>query len=195
MKEAAVSLLTNVINAIVSPSKEDFNDFFKILSFQQIDKGTKLIEKGTFVDRLHFISEGYIKYEYEDVSKKRVIHMAGNGVFASDFFSYYSSQQAITDVISITPCQLLRVDKIHLEKLYRENNTWANFGRKIAENALVNQIMERIKIQTLSPEERYTNLLVSNPELLKVVKLGDLAEMLGITQETLSRIRKRLSQA
>ena len=48
-----------------------------------------------------------------------------------------------------------------------------------------------ISLQTQSAEDRYKNLLISQPDTLQRISLGHIASYLGINQETLSRIRKK----
>jgi len=64
-------------------------------------------------------------------------------------------------------------------------------GRKIAEELCI-ILEERItSLHTESAEERYQSLVTNHPHLLQRLSLGHIASYLGITQETLSRIRKR----
>lgn len=192
MKENAIEKLIQLIKASISFTNRELEEFLSLLNYQEVKKNSVLIASGKACNKIYFLSNGYVKYQLNHGAQKKVIHIAGNGVFVSDFFSYYSDHHAITDIYTITDAQLFVASKNDLEKLYSENIVWANFGRKMSENAVVDQIMERINIQTLSAEQRYIRILKSNPELFKVIKLGDLAEILGVTQETLSRIRGRL---
>lgn len=192
MKENQLEDLIQFLEDFVQPSEEELTPFLALLSFHEIPKHTRLIRAGYVCERMYFVSNGFVKYVLSEEKHPKVIHIAGKGDLISDFFSYYSGMPAITDVYAITACHLLSVEKSGLEKLYQTHKIWEYFGRRVAEQAVVRQVMERIKIQTLSPEERYLDMINNKPDLLQVVKLGDLAQMLGISQETLSRIRKRL---
>ena len=124
--------------------------------------------------------------------KETVVHIAGKGDLVTDFYSYFSSQPALSDIYSITDCQLAWTKKSELEDLYGRYQVWEKFGRLVAEQAAVRQIQERIKLQTQTKEQIYLKLISEKPYLLQHVKLGDLAQTLGVTQETLSRIRRRI---
>lgn len=78
-----------------------------------------------------------------------------------------------------------------LNQLYKTHPELNLIGRKIAEE-LCEILEERItSLHIESAEERYQSLIKMHPEILQRVSLGQIASHLGITQETLSRIRKR----
>jgi len=192
MRTKAVKNFINFLNRTTKIPPEEYDHFISLLDYVEIEKNEKFIASGKNCHEMYFLSEGFVKYELNQPNQLKVIHISGGGAFISDFYSYFSGQPAITDVYTITASKFLVASRASIEQLYAQSITWANFGRKHAENALVNQIMERIRLQTLSPEERYIQILNAQPELFEVIKLGDLAQVLGITQETLSRIRRRL---
>lgn len=192
MKELFIDDFISYLNGFGQKSQSEMNQFLDIVTFHEILPGHRLIRAGQVCDKMYFVGKGFLKYVLEKKNTPTVIHIAAQGDLITDFFSFYSSMPAISDVFSITPCSLFSVEKTKLEKLYESSKVWEHFGRKVAEDAIVQHIMERIKIQIQSPEERYLDIIESKSELLKNVKLGDLAQTLGISQETLSRIRKRI---
>ncbi len=194
MHQETGSEFANYLLQFSNPSEEELSQFLKITLSLPLQKGQRIISAGQVCSKMYFVLEGFLKYELVADGQPTVIHIASGGDLVADFFSYYSSLPAITNVVAITDCRLVVVEKSALENLYHASKTWERFGRKIAEQAIVRQIMERIKIQTQSPQDRYVELLNSRPDLLATVKLGDLSQVLGITQETLSRIRGRLKK-
>ena len=78
-----------------------------------------------------------------------------------------------------------------MDFLYAHIPAWEEFGRKIWEATSVRMIDQIINFQTLSAEERYVEFM-SNPEFLKKIPVKQLAAILGITPNALSRIRKNI---
>lgn len=183
---------TEFLKSYICPTANELAQFLQIVSSQKTPKGKKLVKAGRICTKMCFLTSGFIKYTLIEKNKSTVIHIASKGKIISDFFSFYSGLPALTDIDTITDCDLITVEKKDLEQLYNSSKIWEHFGRKVAEQAVVQQILNRIHIQTLSPEERYLDIINSNPELLQVIKLGDLSQALGIRQETLSRIRNRI---
>jgi CRP-like cAMP-binding protein len=183
--------LSEYLCTIVKPTEEELKAFFQIVSFQKMDKNKRLFSVNGFCDKIFFIINGFVKYLMPFHEKEIVVHISSKGDLVTDFFSYFTSKPSTTSAYTITECTLAVAKKSDLENLYAQYKVWERFGRLVAEQAAVNQIVERIKFQTQSKEELYSNLILENPELLQHVKLGDLAQTLGITQETLSRIRNQ----
>lgn len=78
-----------------------------------------------------------------------------------------------------------------LNELYKKYNDLNTIGRKMAEEYCV-ILEERImSLQTETAEQRYNSLLKYQPDATQRISLGHIASYLGITQETLSRIRKK----
>ena len=70
---------------------------------------------------------------------------------------------------------------------------WRELSLRIAERELAHKIDKELRIRTLTPEQRYTELVRSNSYLVHRVPQYHLASYLGIAPETLSRIRARMS--
>lgn len=187
-------ILSSYLQSVINPSEEELTAFLKLVNYKTVEKNNRIIKIGNRCDVIYFVIDGFLKYVMNVDGKEIVIHFAAPGNLVSDFYSYYSAQPAITDVFTITDCQLAYVKRKELEVLYDSYKVWEKFGRLVAEKAALKLIFEKIKLQTQSPEEMYTNIISKNPQLLQHIKLGDLAQSLGITQETLSRIRKRIAE-
>ncbi|MEM6805650.1 MAG: Crp/Fnr family transcriptional regulator [Bacteroidota bacterium] len=186
-------ILINYLTSLVKTSETELAAFLKIVSFQDVEKGKCIIQQKNSCNRMYFVLEGFLKYVLPIKEKALVVHIATVGDLVTDFYAYYSSKPSTTSVYTLSDCSLAYVKKEELEELYANFKVWEKFGRLVAEEAAVKQVMERIKLQTMSTEEIYLDFIQRKPELLQHVKLGDLAQTFGVSQETLSRIRRRIS--
>ena len=86
---------------------------------------------------------------------------------------------------------LIAIKNSSLEKLYKKYHTFERIGRLMVTESLI-RLQERvIALQFYSAKERYELLLQQNPEIIKKVALTHIASYLGITLETLSRVRSQ----
>jgi CRP-like cAMP-binding protein len=185
--------LTAFILNFVQPTVDELKNFLEFIQEENYPKGKKIIKAGLVSDKIFFVKKGLLKYVIaDDNNKEKAKHIATDNDLVADFFSFYSGYPAITSVETLTDCELLFIEKKDLSSLYNNYKIWERFGRLVAENAMLEQIMEKLNFQTKSPEQRYTELIAKKPVLLQEVNLGIIAECLGITQETLSRIRARI---
>ncbi len=127
MRENATKKLIQFLRTSISFTIKELDEFLSLLDYQEVQKNSHLIASGKTCNKIYFLSGGYVKYQLNHGTLRKVIHIAGNGVFVSDFFSYYSDYPAITDIYTITDSQLFVASKKDLEKLYNENIVWANF--------------------------------------------------------------------
>src|SRR5688500_19133597 len=109
----------------------------------------------------------------------------------TDMLGYYTTGRAQFFVEALDDSLLYRISKTDLEKLYQRQPEYSEFGRKFAEEALTMLMQRTLSLHTKSAEERYAELL-QIPDLIQRVPLKYLATYLGITDTSLSRIRKKI---
>ena len=88
--------------------------------------------------------------------------------------------------------KVLVLNKINLEKLYSRYHKIDRVGRLIAEKIAIYYEQHLLSILNQTAEERYRNLLDNNPVFIQRIPLQYIASYLGITQETLSRVRQKV---
>lgn len=92
-------------------------------------------------------------------------------------------------MVVIADCKLVSISYQALQGLYEKDYLWNKLGRLITEHYYVEYRERILSLQSMSAPERYDELLEKQPDILSRVKLGHIASYLGVTQETLSRLR------
>jgi CRP-like cAMP-binding protein len=185
--------LTAFILKFIQPTEEELDIFLSFIREEESSKGKMIIKTGIACEKIYFVKKGILKYTMpHENDKVKTTHIATENDLVSDFFSFYSGYPGITNVETLTDCELLYICKKDLTTLYDQYKIWERFGRFVAEAAVMEQMIEKINFQTKSPEQRYKELIAQKPGILQEINLGIIAEYLGITQETLSRIRARI---
>ncbi|RZL58163.1 MAG: hypothetical protein EOO93_17020 [Pedobacter sp.] len=82
-----------------------------------------------------------------------------------------------------------------MQQLYLTGAKFERFGRLIAEDLFINIGRSRNELASLSAETRYLNLINTYPNILKRIQIQHIATFLGIHPQSLSRIRRNISQA
>src|SRR5690606_22475240 len=107
-----------------------------------------------------------------------------------DVTSYVDGERGDADIVLRVHRSLDRRDLVELKQVFREDSDVTNWASKIAEKELLNIEHRVISRELLSAKQRYNDLIKNRPGLLKRVPVKHIASYLGITQVSLSRIRR-----
>jgi CRP-like cAMP-binding protein len=184
--------LKRYVDTFVQPTEKEWQYFVSLVKKEAVSKGKNIVKAGSRNDKMYFVNSGILRYIISQPGKEKTIALAMENDLVTDFFSFYSGLPSITTVQALTEAELYFLTIADLEQLYQSAATWERFGRLLAQKGLLEQIMEKLDLQTKTAEQRYKELIVKKPNLLEEVTLGVLASCLNITQETLSRIRSRI---
>ena len=159
---------------------------------RKVKKGEYLIQPGWRAHFLAFINQGTFRVFYLNHKEEEVTTwFSFQGMFVTDLLCFYQNVPAVFYVEAIEDSEVVCLQKESLERLYLAHPAYREFGRKFAETGMV-MVMERMmSLQTKSAEQRYQELL-AHPVFLQKIPLKYLASYLGITDTSLSRIRKNI---
>ncbi len=159
-----------------------------------LKKNEFLIQPGQRTTFLSYINKGSFRvYFYNDNADEITTWFSFQNYFVTDLLAYYKGTPATYYVEAIEDSEIFIAQKHDLEALYRVHADSREFGRKFAENGMV-MLMERmVTLQTKSATDRYLELL-EQPQFMEKIPLKYLASFLGITDTSLSRIRKNLAE-
>ncbi len=117
------------------------------------------------------------------------IDLCYNGDFFGDYMSFLSRQASPLQVVTFEPTSLFRISKDNFDKLILNSEVGEKICRFAAEGLFIHKQMQQIDIITKTATERYIDLLTKQPEIFKTTPLKYIASYLGITPQSLSRIR------
>ena len=159
---------------------------------KMIKRKEHLIRPGQNSSFLAFIIQGTFRvYFYSENGIEITVWFSFAGMMITDMLAFYTETRASFYVQAVEESEIRIILKSQLYKLYQSNPEYQEFGRKYAENAFINVGQRMLSFQTKSAEERYKELL-QNPKYMQKIPLKYLASYLGVTDTSLSRIRKNL---
>ncbi len=109
--------------------------------------------------------------------------------FFGDDLSLLSGKTSPIEIVSLEACHVLRINKSNIEIL-KKTPLGSLLFLAGEQNSFSDKQNQQIESMTLTAEERYNKLLKNNPEILQRVSQKHIASYLGITPQSLSRIRK-----
>jgi len=156
-----------------------------------VQKGDYFLRAGRYSDRLGFVQSGVLR-EYVVRDEKEITKwISTQGYFAVDIASFVFQQPARWNLQALTDVELYVISSEDYKRIHTVLPRWAELEKLFIAKCFT-VLEERIITHlSMSAEERYQQLFNFNQELFNQVPLQYLASMLGMTAETLSRLRKK----
>lgn len=178
----------------ISPINDlDWQLFIKKLIPKSFKKGELFIKGGQLSNQIGFLNKGIARVYYVIDGKEftSYFNTSNRNIFVCSFASFLSRKPSFENVHFLEDSELLILDYEALQELYDKSPNIQQLGRLMAENNYVLS-MERIYSLQHSPAiDRYNNMLKIYPGLMNQIPHHYIASYLGITPESLSRIRKK----
>ncbi len=165
-------------------------------------KGDIINKEGEVFRNIYFINSGIVRSYFID-SKGRdftwYIHYSGDkanlkNLFVVDYASFIKQEPSKLFFEVIEDTELFSIDFNSIQKLYNLSAKWQEFGRLMADEGYYHIHHRTMSLLTENAKTRYKRLLKENPNLLQIVPQYYIASYLGITPQSLSRIRKEYSK-
>jgi CRP-like cAMP-binding protein len=155
-------------------------------------KGDHLVTEGKLCRYLYFIERGALRGYYNLDGKEITYWFGFEGDFVTSFHSFITHQPAVENVQLLEDTVVWAISKESLSSLLNEYHEVERLVRIIYEKYYLRLEERFVNAQFKSASERYKELLLQAPHFIERVPLGFIASYLGISQETLSRVRSKL---
>ena len=156
----------------------------------------KIIEKGKFLHRpkrvcneTYFIKSGLLRIFYKKGDKEITDNFSAENEWITSIYSFMKNVSDNCYIEALEKSELISINIEDLEKCFQDFPEMERFGRILISNYFVQQSERIISLQFHTAKERYQYFYKTSRNKLSRVPLGMLASHLGMTQETLSRVR------
>ena len=157
-----------------------------------IKKKKDLLRYGDVCMHIDFIVKGCLRSYYVDEKGiEHIYQIRMDNSWISDLESFFSRKPSKYYIEALEDTQLLRITQEDLDKLYEEIPSLERYFRILFQKAYVNSLKRLSSTMWEPAVDRYENLIKKHPDMFQRVPLVYIASYLGITPESLSRIRKQ----
>ena len=181
-----------VVTKLAPLSEEGRSALAGIAKRKEHPKGHILVRPETVCNNLYFIEKGLTRTFYIKYGREVTDWLSLENTFACSIVSFITRKPDIRIIELLEPSVLWAFSYEELEDLYSRYHELEHLGRAILKYGMV-QMQERFdSIHFSNALERYQSLIQDHPALVQRVPLGIIASYLGMSQETLSRIRAQI---
>lgn len=191
MDTSATSLLIQKIRAIHPVNDNSISLLLGNMKRILLRKNDWLLKEGQVCKQVFYVNQGLVKTYYNKEGKDINLGFTMENNFLTNLRSLRSGEPSDSNIRAMEASDIFAIDRDSLLSLYQNANDIAQFGRSLLELLLAEQEDQNNMFRLQTPAERYHHIEKYNPALLQRVSQTQLASWLGLSRETLSRIRKQ----
>jgi CRP-like cAMP-binding protein len=188
-------LLLKNVSRHISLTEEENKLFTSLLSIKRLRKRQYLLQAGDVCHTENFVASGLLRaYTIDDQHNEHVLMFAMEDWWISDLYSFLTAQPSSMNIEAMEDSEIICIERQALESLYQQVPKFERLMRILFQNAFVAQQQRILSGISQTTEERYSTFIKKYPTLEQRVPQTQIASYLGMTPETLSRIRKQWSR-
>lgn len=183
--------LADLLKAYVPFTHDELNEILSHFTKEDVPKNELLVREGQICRKLYFVEKGIGRSYYLKEDGKEVTQwFFGQGVFMSSVDSFFNRSQSYYYLEVLEDSILFSITLDRIDLLLSRYHKMETLVRLISIDMLTKVVSKLNAIQFQTARERYDYMISEFPDISYRVPLGHIASYLGMTQETLSRIRK-----
>ncbi|WP_350285000.1 Crp/Fnr family transcriptional regulator [uncultured Croceitalea sp.] len=176
-------------------SEQEVNEVSNHLTKVNCKKGELVIQQGELVSCKYYIHSGCLRsFFIDEQGKEHTLQFAIKGWWISDYPGYFQSKPAIMNIECIQDSILIKMTKTSRDHLFSNFPKLESFFRLKFENTIASFQKRTIASLSYTAKEKYIQFVNTYAEIEQNVKNYHIASYLGITKESLSRIRRDIAQ-
>lgn len=164
-------------------------DFMEYSNIRKLEKGEVVVREGQYSKKAYFILQGCSRSYYMKDGKDVSDWFAFEGEFVSPIVSFFSDKPNPHYIEFLEDSLVIEFNKETMDVLSKKYRNFEQIITSTVTETMLNLCERLYYTQFTKAEERYEHLLSIHPDITNRISLTHIASYLGITLETLSRIR------
>jgi len=184
--------LRNYFSDTLPFTARELDLLYQFFEAKNIKKKTHLLESGHVCNFIAFIASGTIRHFHIKDGIEKTCDISFENSWVTDFHSFTHRIPGVMNLQALEDSTVLSISAEKLTALYRFSPRYESFGRLMAEQVALRATTIAMSLSAEKPEERFLKLLENRPDLFQRVPQKYIANFLGVSPESLSRIQKRI---
>jgi len=188
-------LIRNILKRNIHLTPDEIKILQSKFTYKHFRKHQYILQQGELSRVESFIVNGLTRtYEVDEKGQEHILQFGMEDWWIGDMYSFLSGKPSAFNIDCLEDTEVLQITKSNLEQLYGEVPKMNQYFRLLLEKALISTNQRIIASLRKTAAERYLEFLEKYPFINQRVSNHQIASFLGITPQSLSRVRKDLSR-
>lgn len=175
-------------------NQEDLKSIFEAHKKVIFKKGQKILEAGNTANEYFVLESGVMRsYVIDYAGKDMTTHFFSKNELIVDVSSLFQRVPSEENIEALTNCVCWQVDYQDFQKLFHSIHGFSEWGKAWMSSNMFEYKKRLVSLIANSATERYHDLMKTKPQVIRNAPLKHIASYLGVTDSSLSRIRKETS--
>ena len=187
--------MQNLIEAIkhyVSLNDNDIQLIKKLFEIKELRKNESFLQPGLICDNFAYIKKGLLRHSIYDDGEEKTIYFSSENDFVCDYESFISREVSKKVITAMEDTTIACISYDNMQIFYNDVHSGERFGRLYLEETFIKVVNHIISSHTDSAEQRYQNFHTSYRHIEQRIPQYYIASFVGVTPQSLSRIRRNM---
>lgn len=172
-------------------SAQEVDSIIALFTYRTIKKNELFIKAGTVCDQLAFIQKGAVRaFTSDDHGMETTTCFSFENQFITVYDSFMSRKSAQKSIQALEDCSLLTINHQMFQHLSTAIPSWIYLQELLTRQAFEEKEYYHIHLKNKTAKEKYEHLLNEQPEIVRRASVEQIASYLGMTQRTLTRVKR-----
>jgi len=187
-------LFRKKIDELITITDEEFEYCKTLFLPKKLRKKYFLLQEGEVCRYTAFVEKGILRtYSVDDKGAEHILQFGMEGWWSADLYSFFTKEPSVFNTEAVEECELLLITQPSWDLLLEKIPAFERYFRILLQNNLIATQRRLMGSLSETAEQKYLKLIDSYPDFVQRVPQHMIASYLGITRETLSRIRSQMN--
>jgi len=187
-------LLYKKITEKISLSEEEFEVCKTLFTSKKVRKKQFMLQEGDVNKYQIFVNKGLLRsYTIDEKGSEHILQFALEGWWTADLYSFFTEEPSLFNIEALEDSEVLLINRPSWETLLEKLPVLERYFRILIQNSLIATQRRLMESLSETAEKKYLKFMKMYPESIQRVPQHMIASYLGITRETLSRLRRDIA--